>query len=228
MRNPSESAGVRNRCGVVEHGDTIVASTEGNSLTFVEHCGADGAAHLPEAVGPADAVAGILASRYRIAPAAVGEGPAGTVTRNYLVGDRDGRRWFVKSYPPGTDLAAEREALALGEAARAGGVPVPAVRRCGGRWPVAGEVIASAGGAVSVRGGVPARRPGPPGRVDGLAGRPELGPYDRIFVSFAVPRIPSALVEQLAPGGRALMTLGTRSPSWPGLAVLARTAAARG
>ncbi|MFE3645748.1 hypothetical protein ACFXOM_33075 [Streptomyces sp. NPDC059169] len=42
------------------------------------------------------------------------------------------------------------------------------------------------------------------------------GPYDRIFVSFAVRRAPTALVEQLAPGGRALMTVGTSSPSWPG------------
>ncbi|MEU8434133.1 protein-L-isoaspartate O-methyltransferase [Streptomyces sp. NPDC029216] len=60
---------------------------------------------------------------------------------------------------------------------------------------------------------------------DGLAGWPRLGPYDRILVSFAVPRVPPALVDQLAPGGRALMTLGTASPSWPGLAVITRTAA---
>ncbi|MFB7368327.1 protein-L-isoaspartate O-methyltransferase [Streptomyces sp. NPDC056222] len=58
---------------------------------------------------------------------------------------------------------------------------------------------------------------------DGLDGRPTEGPYDRIFVSFAVPRVPSAFVAQLAPGGRALMTLGTSSPSWPGLAVVTRT-----
>ncbi|MFF4496207.1 methyltransferase domain-containing protein [Streptomyces sp. NPDC001546] len=55
---------------------------------------------------------------------------------------------------------------------------------------------------------------------DGTAGRPDTGPYDRVFVSFAVRRVPTALVEQLAPGGRALMTLGTSSPSWPGLAVI--------
>ncbi|MGW6574018.1 hypothetical protein ACWGAN_17790 [Streptomyces sp. NPDC054945] len=30
--------------------------------------------------------------------------------------------------------------------------------------------------------------------------------------------MPQALVEQPAPGGRALMTLETSSPSWPGLA----------
>lgn len=57
---------------------------------------------------------------------------------------------------------------------------------------------------------------------DGTAGWPGAAPYDRIFVSFAVPLVPPALVEQLAPGGRALMTLGTSSPSWPGLAVIAR------
>ncbi|MEU6523643.1 50S ribosomal protein L11 methyltransferase [Streptomyces sp. NPDC046924] len=54
----------------------------------------------------------------------------------------------------------------------------------------------------------------------GTAGRPDAGPYERVFVSFAVRRVPTALVEQLAPGGRALMTLGTSSPSWPGLAVV--------
>ncbi|MFE0087723.1 protein-L-isoaspartate O-methyltransferase [Streptomyces sp. NPDC058991] len=56
---------------------------------------------------------------------------------------------------------------------------------------------------------------------DGTAG---WSGYDRIFVSFAVPRVPPDLVAQLAPGGRALMTLGTTSPSWPGLAVVTRTA----
>jgi homoserine kinase type II len=77
-------------------------------------------------------VAGILALLYRIAPTVVSEGPEGTATRNYVAEDRAGRRWFVKAYP--------------GEAARADGVPVPAVRRT-----VSGEVIASAGGlSVSV------------------------------------------------------------------------------
>ncbi|MEV7866637.1 protein-L-isoaspartate O-methyltransferase [Streptomyces sp. NPDC088124] len=55
---------------------------------------------------------------------------------------------------------------------------------------------------------------------DGTTGWPDAGPYDRIIVSFAVRRVPTALVEQLAPGGRALMTLGTSSPSWPGLVVI--------
>jgi protein-L-isoaspartate(D-aspartate) O-methyltransferase len=55
---------------------------------------------------------------------------------------------------------------------------------------------------------------------DGAAGWGDAAPYDRVLVSFAVRRVPTALVEQLAPGGRALMTLGTSSPSWPGLAVI--------
>ncbi|MER5549783.1 protein-L-isoaspartate O-methyltransferase, partial [Streptomyces sp. NPDC002589] len=67
-------------------------------------------------------------------------------------------------------------------------------------------------------------RPPPPQR-GGTAGRPGGAPFDRIFVSFAVPRIPPKLVEQLAPGGRALMTLGTSSPSWPGLAVITKNPA---
>ncbi|MER6216703.1 phosphotransferase [Streptomyces sp. NPDC001674] len=91
-------------------------------------------------------VAGILALLYRITPTAVGEGPAGTATRNYVAEDREGRRWFVKAYPRGTELEAERRALALGEAARAAGAPVPAVRQT-----VKGEMIASADGlSVSV------------------------------------------------------------------------------
>ncbi|MEU6346477.1 methyltransferase domain-containing protein [Streptomyces sp. NPDC046977] len=57
---------------------------------------------------------------------------------------------------------------------------------------------------------------------DGTTGWSNAGPYDRIFVSFAVRHVPQALVEQLALGGRALMTLGTSSPSWPGLAVIDR------
>ncbi|WP_328485959.1 phosphotransferase enzyme family protein [Streptomyces zaomyceticus] len=91
-------------------------------------------------------VAGILALLYQISPAAVGEGPAGTATRNYLAEDRAGGRWFVKAYPLGTDVDQERQALALGESARAAGVPVPAVQRT-----VTGGLIASAGGlSVSV------------------------------------------------------------------------------
>lgn len=48
--------------------------------------------------------------------------------------------------------------------------------------------------------------------------------FDRIFVSYAMRRVPVALVEQLAPGGRLLAHLTSLSPSWPGLAVVERTA----
>ncbi|MGW0672593.1 protein-L-isoaspartate O-methyltransferase family protein [Streptomyces sp. NPDC002746] len=59
---------------------------------------------------------------------------------------------------------------------------------------------------------------------EGAAGCPDGAPFDRIFVSFAVPAVPPALVAQLAPGGRVLMTVSTSSPSWPGLAVITKTA----
>ncbi|MDX2828169.1 hypothetical protein PV416_45755 [Streptomyces ipomoeae] len=62
---------------------------------------------------------------------------------------------------------------------------------------------------------------------DGEAGWPCRAPYDRVFVSFAVPRVPPALVEQLAPQGQLLATIGTSSPSWPGLAVITKTAQGR-
>ncbi|GAA3368467.1 methyltransferase domain-containing protein [Streptomyces sannanensis] len=58
---------------------------------------------------------------------------------------------------------------------------------------------------------------------DGEAGWADLAPYDRIFVSYTVPRLPEAWLAQLAPGGRALVNVSTRSPSWPGLAVVTRT-----
>ncbi|MFI5977701.1 phosphotransferase enzyme family protein [Streptomyces sp. NPDC051452] len=91
-------------------------------------------------------VAGILTLFYRIIPTAVGIGPAGTATSNYVAQDSDGARWFVKAYPAGTDLDAERQALELGEFARLGRIPVPVVRRT-----LDGDLIAAAGGmAVSV------------------------------------------------------------------------------
>ncbi|MFF0160427.1 protein-L-isoaspartate O-methyltransferase [Streptomyces sp. NPDC005263] len=59
---------------------------------------------------------------------------------------------------------------------------------------------------------------------DGAAGWPDGAPYDRIFVSYAVPRVPRAWADQLAPGGRAMATLSGTSPSWPGLAIVTATA----
>jgi Ser/Thr protein kinase RdoA (MazF antagonist) len=91
-------------------------------------------------------VAGILPLFYRIIPTALDEGPAGTATRNYVARDSDGGRWFVKAYPAGTDLDAERQALELGQFARLGRIPVPVVRQT-----LHGDLIAAAGGmAVSV------------------------------------------------------------------------------
>ena len=43
---------------------------------------------------------------------------------------------------------------------------------------------------------------------DGSLGFPEAAPYDAIIVSAAAPRIPPALVEQLAVGGRLIVPVG--------------------
>ncbi len=58
----------------------------------------------------------------------------------------------------------------------------------------------------------------------GGEGCPDRGPFDRIFLSYAVRQVPSALAGQLAPGGRMLTHVTTASPSWPALAVVERTA----
>ncbi|MFF9624800.1 methyltransferase [Streptomyces griseosporeus] len=51
---------------------------------------------------------------------------------------------------------------------------------------------------------------------DALEGHEVRAPYDRIHSGIGVPCAPEPWVEQLAPGGRLLTTLVTRSPSWPG------------
>ncbi|MFF0476582.1 methyltransferase [Streptomyces sp. NPDC004284] len=58
---------------------------------------------------------------------------------------------------------------------------------------------------------------------DALEGHENRAPYDRIHSGIGVPCVPPAWVEQLAPGGRLLTTLATRTPSWPGQLLVTRT-----
>jgi protein-L-isoaspartate(D-aspartate) O-methyltransferase len=45
---------------------------------------------------------------------------------------------------------------------------------------------------------------------NGMAGYPERAPFDRILVAAAPERVPPALLEQLAPGGRLVIPLGAQ------------------
>jgi protein-L-isoaspartate(D-aspartate) O-methyltransferase len=56
---------------------------------------------------------------------------------------------------------------------------------------------------------------------DGHAGWPEHSPYDGIIVAAAAPKVPPALVEQIALGGRLIIPLGT---DWQTLHLITRTA----
>jgi protein-L-isoaspartate O-methyltransferase len=60
---------------------------------------------------------------------------------------------------------------------------------------------------------------------DALDGHLAGGAFDRIHSGIGVPCVPPAWVEQLAPGGRLLTTLTTRTPSWPGQLLVTRTGA---
>ena len=44
---------------------------------------------------------------------------------------------------------------------------------------------------------------------DGNLGLPEAAPFDSIIVAAAAPQLPKALLQQLAPGGRMILPLGT-------------------
>ena len=58
---------------------------------------------------------------------------------------------------------------------------------------------------------------------DGYAGWPERAPFDGIVVTAAAPQVPQALVEQLKPGGRMVIPLGT-SGGFQELVVLTKRA----
>jgi protein-L-isoaspartate(D-aspartate) O-methyltransferase len=45
--------------------------------------------------------------------------------------------------------------------------------------------------------------------ADGNLGLPEAAPFDSIIVAAAAPQVPKALLQQLAPGGRLILPLGT-------------------
>ncbi|MFF8917860.1 protein-L-isoaspartate O-methyltransferase [Streptomyces sp. NPDC015032] len=60
---------------------------------------------------------------------------------------------------------------------------------------------------------------------DALDGHPAGGVFDRVHSGIGVPCVPPAWVAQLAPGGRLLTTLTTRTPSWPGQLLATRTGA---
>jgi len=49
---------------------------------------------------------------------------------------------------------------------------------------------------------------------DGTLGVPERAPFDAIAVAAAAPAVPDALYEQLAPGGRLVIPVGTRYDQW--------------
>ena len=44
---------------------------------------------------------------------------------------------------------------------------------------------------------------------DGNLGLPEAAPFDSIIVAAAAPQVPKALLQQLAPGGRLVLPVGT-------------------
>jgi protein-L-isoaspartate(D-aspartate) O-methyltransferase len=49
---------------------------------------------------------------------------------------------------------------------------------------------------------------------DGTLGVPDRAPYDAIAVAAAAPGVPDALYEQLSPGGRIALPVGSRRDQW--------------
>ena len=94
---------------------------------------------------PASLIAAVLADLYGMPPSRISQVPVGQGTVNYRA-TCGGRDVFVKSYRPGTDLAAEREAIELTALAGQAGVPVaPLLPALGGQ-----PISELAGAAVSV------------------------------------------------------------------------------
>ncbi|MFF5922176.1 phosphotransferase enzyme family protein [Streptomyces flavochromogenes] len=144
-----------------------------------------------------DRVTLLLAGEFGIVPASLVEGPAGTATRNFVAETATGERWFVKTYPTGTDLARAEAAAGLSEYAGLCGVPVararPVVdqgRLVASYRGTALSVTAFVAGAVTADGRLTGRRWEAVGTAigrlhRGLArhplGRPTRGPRDRSF-----------------------------------------------
>ncbi|MEV0799198.1 hypothetical protein AB0I34_15965 [Kribbella sp. NPDC050281] len=74
-------------------------------------------------------VADTLIVAYGMQPAEITRIAAGTATLNFHITDHEGDQWFAKVYRDRAVLQNERAAVELAEFARAGGVPVPGVRR---------------------------------------------------------------------------------------------------
>lgn len=116
--------------------------------------------------------------------------PAGTSTDNFVVESGRGERWFAKVYHDHRSLAQEQDAIDLAMYARAGGVPVPAVRRdaAGSSIVRSGDIALSlweyVEGAETAEGGLAGERWGNVGAVLGrlhrrLATHPDARPSTR-------------------------------------------------
>ncbi|MFD3996126.1 phosphotransferase enzyme family protein [Streptomyces sp. NPDC058583] len=140
-------------------------------------------------------VTALLASEFGIIPDTVTEGPAGTATSNYLATTAAGTRWFVKTYPAGTDLRKAEAAAQLSEYARLCRVPTARALLTGDQQRLVASVegvslsvTSYVAGAVTADGQLSGRRWEAVGEAigrlhQGLArhplGLPRLGPGDK-------------------------------------------------